>query len=321
MKADELRAQMKKDLEKPNCITFDLQQVQPLPFLRENKSFYHRKTWLYDLGIHDGFGKKAYLYIWTEDVASRGSREIASCLYHYLQSQLTEPIDTLLSWSDACGGQNRNFPMACFWLRILAEFDVNDIIHRFPLSGHSYLPNDRDFGDIEKAKKKKDSIYTVEQYKDVMKSSKKTKPVVVEMKCNDFLDFQQGVHFSNLAKPIDSEGNKFTWLKIQEFKFEKDLLGFKFRYNLDEPYRLCKFDSKRSFRSKKQSLFTEAPLLHPHYLKTLMQFVPLVYQKFYLDIIDDHADEILKYRDAKKKGEKCLPSKAESRKTSEKGRR
>ena len=97
-----------------------------------------------------------------------------------------------------------------------------------------------------------------------MKSSKKTKPVVVEMKYNDFLDFQKGVKFSNLAKPIDSEGNKFTWLNFREFKFERDLLGFKFRYNLDEPYRLCKFDSKRSFRSKKQSLFTEAPLLHPH---------------------------------------------------------
>ena len=48
-----------------------------------------------------------------------------------------------------------------------------------------------------------------------------------------------------------------------------------------------------------------------------MQFVPLVYQKFYLDIIDDHADEILKYRNAKKKGKKCLPSKAKSRKMSD----
>ena len=37
-------------------------------------------------------------------------------------------------------------------------------------------------------------------------------------------------------------------------------------------------------------------------LKPLMQFVPLVYQKFYLDIIDDHADEILKYRCQEKRG-------------------
>ena len=83
-----------------------------------------------------------------------------------------------------------------------------------------------------------------------MKSSKKTKPVVVEMKYNDFLDFQKGVKFSNLAKPIDSEGNKFTWLNFREFKFERDLLGFKFRYNLDEPYRLCKFDSKGVLEAK-----------------------------------------------------------------------
>ena len=172
-KAHRFREQLKNDMTLENCITFHLEQVQPLPFIRENKAFYNRKTWLYNLGIHETKTNKAFMYIWTETIASQGSREIASCLYSSLSNNLQEPVDTLIAWSDTCGGQNRNFIIASFWLRVLAKFDINSVIHRFPISGHSFLPNDRDFADVEKAKKKKDSIYTVDQYKDVMELSKK----------------------------------------------------------------------------------------------------------------------------------------------------
>ena len=37
------------------------------------------------------------------------------------------------------------------------------IIHRVPIAGYSYLPNDKDFALFEKAKKKKDVICTVAQ--------------------------------------------------------------------------------------------------------------------------------------------------------------
>ena len=88
---------------------------------------------------------------------------IASCLYSYLSNNLHEPVDILIAWSDTGGGENRNFIIASFWLRVLVKFDINSVIHRFPISGHSFLPNDRDFADVEEAKKKKDSIYTVDQ--------------------------------------------------------------------------------------------------------------------------------------------------------------
>ena len=93
----------------------------------------------------------------TENVASRGAREITSCQRSFLNEQIgdDEPIDTPIAWIDSCGGQNRNFIMTCFWLCILSLFEIDNIIHRFPISGHSYLPNDQDFGDVEKAQKRK----------------------------------------------------------------------------------------------------------------------------------------------------------------------
>ena len=64
--------------------------------------------------------------------------------------------------------------MTCFFLRVLNENEnVKSITHRLPISGHYFLPNDRDFGEIEKSKSKKDAIYTVSQYKQLIKSSKK----------------------------------------------------------------------------------------------------------------------------------------------------
>ena len=99
----------------------------------------------------------------------------------------------------------------------------------------------------------------------MMKSSKKKRPVVVEMKCDDFVDFLQGTNFTNLKKPVDTEGEKFNWLMIHEFRCEKDLFGFKFRYNLDDPYRKCSLGPKRTPRQKNpKPVFTEAPLLHPN---------------------------------------------------------
>ena len=136
------------------------------------------------------------------------------------------------------------------------------------------------------------------------------------MKCEDFVDFLQGTNFTNLKKPVDAEGEKFNWLMIHEFRYEKDLFGFKFRYNLDDPYRKCSLGPKRTPRQKNpKPVFTEAPLLHPNGrklagpkvldLQTLMQFVPLIYQGFYQQIIDNHEEEIKKCKAAKsKKGKK-----------------
>ena len=80
MEASEFRKQLKQDATHKHCITFGLQQVQPLTLIKANKAFYHRKTWLYILGIHETQKNQALVYLWPEIIASRGARKIASCL-------------------------------------------------------------------------------------------------------------------------------------------------------------------------------------------------------------------------------------------------
>ena len=154
IEASEFRKQLKQDATHKHCIAFNLQQVQPLPLIKANKTFYHSNTWMYILGIHEMQKKQALVYLWPEIIASRGARKIASCLYKFVKDELRQDSEatTLIGWSDTCGGPNRNFIICSLWLRVLHECpNINTIVPRFPVSGHSFLPNDRD---MKKAKKK-----------------------------------------------------------------------------------------------------------------------------------------------------------------------
>lgn len=81
----------KNDRQKPLSdkkvayITMDLEQTMPLPKLSTSKAFYLRQMWLYNFGIHcvAYSGQKSYFFTWTEDIANRGSNEIASCLFRF----------------------------------------------------------------------------------------------------------------------------------------------------------------------------------------------------------------------------------------------
>ena len=75
------------------------------------------------------------------------------------------------------------------WLKVVQSLDNNiDIIdHKFLLSGHSYLPNDADFG-IKNGIAKKNFLYTPQDYYDVItQCRKRDKFILHEMKRENFI--------------------------------------------------------------------------------------------------------------------------------------
>ena len=100
--------------------------------------------------------------MWSEDIAGRGSNEVGSCILKHLQDMnLSLSVTHLITYSDSCGGQNRSINIVCLWLHIVACM----------LSGHSFLPNDRDFGSIELAKKRHPTGYVPDEWYELVRGN------------------------------------------------------------------------------------------------------------------------------------------------------
>lgn len=117
------------------------------------------------------------MYVWDESLGSRGPQEIGSCILHYKKNFVTST--KLVMYSDQCGGQNRNIKMAtlCNYIVASTSFTVEEIDHKFLLSGHSYLPCDQDFGLIEKEKKFHPDVHLPNDWITVILSARKKKTI------------------------------------------------------------------------------------------------------------------------------------------------
>lgn len=156
-------------------ITFDFQQNLPLPHIPVGEVFYSHQLWLYVFGVHDCSNNQATMFCWPETVASKGSDEVISCLDYYLRT-LPQEVTTLYLYSDGCPGQNKNVNVLRYLFSLVQLGRFNHIQHNFPVRGHSFLPNDRDFGHTESKKRKVENVYIPDQWFDVIKRARKRNP-------------------------------------------------------------------------------------------------------------------------------------------------
>ena len=128
------------------------------------------------------------MFVWPETIPGRGSHEMASCVLQYFKNTEVK-AQTLHVYSDNCSGQNKNFNILSLWQYLVANGSFKEIRHIFPLSGHTMMPCDRDFGDIERKLQKSKCIYTPSEYMNRIKDARvKNKFQVTEMVCDEFLD-------------------------------------------------------------------------------------------------------------------------------------
>lgn len=124
-----------------------------LPALTHTQMYYSRQFTCINLGIHFEDEAKGFMYMWDERSGKRGCNEIGSCVYNFITTQLKTTKPKLILWSDNCGGQNKNQGILAMYITLVAKGYFDEIIHKFPQPGHTFLSCDRDFGCIEKAKK------------------------------------------------------------------------------------------------------------------------------------------------------------------------
>lgn len=224
----EARQKMKDDMSKAaecnwlECITFDLEKTLPLPRLPTGILFYKRQIWLYNLGIHSGKTNKGFFNIWMEYEAGRGAQEIGSCLMKYVDENVSSDITELVMWSDSCGGQNRNIKLTLLMQSALqSHVSLKKMYIRFLVSGHSFLPNDADFSDVECALKHQQRLYTPEDYMKVMEGCRrKNKFVITRMRSTDFRSSEKlEANITNRKTDVNKE--KISWLQTREIMLDK----------------------------------------------------------------------------------------------------
>ncbi|KAF2886099.1 hypothetical protein ILUMI_20074 [Ignelater luminosus] len=89
----------------------------------------------------------------------------------YVVNHISDKIQELILWSDSCGGQNRNIKIVLLLKSILEEKPtLGKIRLRLLVSGHSFLPNDSDFGNVESALKIQQKLFSPEDYIKIMKN-------------------------------------------------------------------------------------------------------------------------------------------------------
>lgn len=163
-------------------------------------AFYLRQLWFYNLGKHiiAKDCEKADFCTWTEDIASRGSSEVASSLLTVFEMDATfSDIDHLIVWSDSCAGQNNNISIILLYQYLVLKKLFKTINHKYPEVGRSYLDSDRDFGRIEKILRKQENVYIPDEYRNIISLSNK-KNMVIDMKLH-FHDFNSMLQKLNLT--------------------------------------------------------------------------------------------------------------------------
>ena len=278
-------------------ISFDFQQNLPLPSIPVGEVFYMHQIWVYVFGVHNCGKNSASMYTWPEMIAGRGSDEVISCLNHYFET-LPSEVTTLYLYSDGCGGQNKNLNVMHFLFSLVRVGRFQHIRHYFPVRGHSFLPNDRDFGCTELKKRKVERVFVPEEWNAVIRSARRRNPfTVVPVTQNMVLGYS--TYFSPFfKKTVQAKKKALNIQRAMVLDYSSQhatQVWVKYRFEEDEPWNKFELE-KRNTRI--QCLPTVMAQKNPSPLpvkqrkindvrKLVDKYVPQEYHHFYNSIAGD----------------------------------
>lgn len=177
-RADVFYQKLREEMEHEITLSYDCQKNLVLPKIPDQAAYYARQLYLYNFTICQGSSKSlqtrdnTFCYIWTENEYSKGSNQIASAVHHRLSNMNMGTSTTVRLFSDGCGGQNKNktmIAMMLHWLLFDAPSHIEQIEVWFPIVGHSFIPPDRVFGNLEREFHRHSVIQNPDDYMEMIK--------------------------------------------------------------------------------------------------------------------------------------------------------
>ena len=110
----------------------------------------------------------------------------------------------------------------CLYQCVVQKSLFKKFDHKFPEVGHSYLDSDRDFGRIEKRLRKHQTIYTPDEYRQVIAtSSRKNMVLNMEHHFRNTEDLPKKMKLFNRKKDLSNEKVRFRdgikWLRVETY--------------------------------------------------------------------------------------------------------
>lgn len=269
-------------------ISMDLEQVIFIPTLTHSDMFYSRQLSCFNFGLHVADNNSAVMCLWTEAITGRGGNEIGSALLKVLLSENFTPKDKIIIWSDNCIGQNKNRMILMIFIYLIVIGKFTQIEQKFLVTGHTYLPCDRDFAQIEKRKRVTKLIVPADIEKMILECCHKTPFKVSHVEEQDFKNIQQlADEYINTSKLNISQT---AWVRI----------------SADDPGRIyvrksfsdaCPWESHNVLKKGKRLSDLRLQPLPPlqchnritaaklENLKSMLDYIPLANVRFYEELI------------------------------------
>ena len=166
------RRQERKDTA---VLAMDFQKNMPLPLTGVSQEYYKRQLWIHNFCIHECVDEKATMFLYAEHFPGQSPNDVLSCLHYYIKTLPTE-ITKIVLFADNCFSQNQNRYVIAYFHASVHNSKIEKVTINYPLPGHSRMPCDRDFGRIEKKKRKKDKVALPSEWVQLVKSTDESNP-------------------------------------------------------------------------------------------------------------------------------------------------
>lgn len=217
---------------------FDLQAVLITPRGEVSQFYYKRRLACYNFTVYNIKDIEGTCYFWHEGIGKRGSCEIGSCLYQYINKQENKG-KKIVFYCDNCGGQNKNKFIVSLLMYCVMTMNIPSISLKFLTVGHTQNEGDSMHARIENEAQrilKGGPIYEPSQWVSIIKCAKKNgKPYIVnEVQQEELFDLKKLSTELGNNYNINEDGDKVMWNLIKVFEIEKDnptILKYKTSYN------------------------------------------------------------------------------------------
>ena len=235
--------------KKIHSAAFDFQKILLTPQGNASSFYYHQRLRNYNFTVTSLGDMKRKCYLCNETNGAKGSCEVASAIFAYLQDLRKSGVKKVNLFCDGCVGQNANrivFVMLSYALNVLG---FSEICLNFLVTGHSQNLNDNTHALVERNLKYA-QIFTTLQWETMIYQAFKSNPIdVFIQQFSNVIDFKKVANewpqYSHLyqGSSFGEKNDKILWTKIMQLKFTEEhpqKLYYKYNYS-EKNFNLATF--------------------------------------------------------------------------------